>query len=203
MPRARTSGGSERIRFDAPRILKAPPRCRFSHLKKTRAPAWASKPAEVKTGVRRARGRMRPAAARTSAAVMARGINSEHSAAMMWGRFQPALRGGQVGTCPTGGTYRPFIPFGTFAALLGAQSEHEDTNACTYPDLRPDGPGSLSSQSHRPWPSHDSHSGPELSRRSVGRHGGALQRPVRTARALAGRFCRRAARARPFSGDRP
>src|ERR1039458_10634839 len=77
MPRARASGGSERMRLDAPRILKAPPRCRFSHLKKTRTPAWASKPAEVMTGVRRASGRMRTAAARTSSAWIARDMNFE------------------------------------------------------------------------------------------------------------------------------
>src|SRR5580704_19046812 len=74
MPRASTASGSERIRFAAPRILKAPPRCRFSHLKKTRLPAAASKLSEVMTGVRRARGRMRSAAARTSSGCMARYI---------------------------------------------------------------------------------------------------------------------------------
>src|ERR1035437_9404566 len=74
MPRASASGGRERMRFDAPRILNAPPRCRFSHLKKTRQPASASKLAEVMTGVLRASGRIRSAAARTSSAWIARSI---------------------------------------------------------------------------------------------------------------------------------
>src|ERR1017187_1561955 len=74
MPRATASGVSERIRLAAPRILKAPPRCRFSHLKKAWVPAAESKPAEVITGVLRARGRIRSAAARTSFASIARAI---------------------------------------------------------------------------------------------------------------------------------
>src|SRR5450755_1590891 len=69
-PRGRSAGGMERIRLDAPRILNAPPVCRFSHLKKTRVPAAASKSDEAITGVRLARGRMRAAAARTWSAVM-------------------------------------------------------------------------------------------------------------------------------------
>src|ERR1039458_9235657 len=77
MPRARASGGRERIRLEVTRIFKGPPRSRLSHLKDTRTPAWASKPAEVMTGVRRASGRMRTAAARTSSAWIARDINFE------------------------------------------------------------------------------------------------------------------------------
>src|SRR5579872_5403453 len=88
MPRARESGGSERMRLEAPRILKAPPRCRFSHLKKALVPEAALKSSEVKTGVRRASGRMRSAAERTSAAEMGRGIKIEDSG--KWG--QPDLR---------------------------------------------------------------------------------------------------------------
>jgi len=75
-PARSAASGSPRIRFAAPRILNAPPRCRFSHLKNTRVPARASNPAEVITGVRRASGAIRPAAARTSSGVIARSIAS-------------------------------------------------------------------------------------------------------------------------------
>ncbi len=55
---------SEKTRFDAPRILNAPPVCRFSHLKKVRTPDAESNDREVSTGVRCAMGRMRTAASR-------------------------------------------------------------------------------------------------------------------------------------------
>src|ERR1700693_4440635 len=57
------------MKFVAPRILNAPPFCMFSHLKKTFAPASRSKLCEFKTGVRRAIGFMRWAAARMSSMV--------------------------------------------------------------------------------------------------------------------------------------
>src|SRR5580658_5032150 len=59
----------EKIKFDAPRILNAPPVWRFSHLKNAATPASASKLREVITGVRLAVGRIRSAAARTSSKV--------------------------------------------------------------------------------------------------------------------------------------
>ena len=65
------AGGMERIRLAAPRILNAPPVCKFSHLKKTRAPAAASNSDDAITGVRLASGRIRATAARTPSAVMA------------------------------------------------------------------------------------------------------------------------------------
>ena len=40
------------MKFAAPRILNAPPRWKFSHLKNTLAPASESKVREVNTGVR-------------------------------------------------------------------------------------------------------------------------------------------------------
>ncbi len=47
------SGEIERIRFEAPRILKAPPRWKFSHLKNTCAPArWSRLRAKSSSGVR-------------------------------------------------------------------------------------------------------------------------------------------------------
>ncbi len=52
------------MKFDAPRILNAPPVCRFSHLKNAVTPAAVSKLCEVITGVRFAVGRIRSAAAR-------------------------------------------------------------------------------------------------------------------------------------------
>src|SRR5689334_13818328 len=57
------------MKFAAPRILNAPPFCMFSHLKKTFAPASRSKLYECSTGVRRAIGFMRSAAARMSSMV--------------------------------------------------------------------------------------------------------------------------------------
>src|ERR1700723_1710872 len=51
------------MKFDAPRILNAPPFWKFSHLKNAWTPASASKLADVITGVRLAMGRMRSAAA--------------------------------------------------------------------------------------------------------------------------------------------
>src|SRR5580658_6897505 len=59
----------EKIKFDAPRILNAPPVWRFSHLKNAATPASASKLREVITGVRLAVGRIRSAAARMSSKV--------------------------------------------------------------------------------------------------------------------------------------
>src|ERR1017187_10264495 len=90
MPRPRASGVSDRIKLEAPRILKAPPRCRFSHLKKARVPAAASKPAEVITGVLRARGRIRSAAARTSFASIARAILLSLARFHLRDRLRPA-----------------------------------------------------------------------------------------------------------------
>src|SRR6185503_6413009 len=57
------------MKFAAPRILNAPPFCMFSHLKNTFAPASRSKLCEFRTGVRRAIGFMRWAAARMSSSV--------------------------------------------------------------------------------------------------------------------------------------
>ena len=51
-PRARWSADSRDSALYAPRNLKAPPRCRFSHLKKTCAPVRASMVREVTIGVR-------------------------------------------------------------------------------------------------------------------------------------------------------
>src|SRR5271156_3825132 len=59
MPRAASSSLSEKIALVAPRILNEPVFCRFSHLKKIRAPTIASREAEVRTGVRWMRGAMR------------------------------------------------------------------------------------------------------------------------------------------------
>jgi len=50
--------------LDAPRILNEPVFCRFSHLKKSRAPAMAFRDADVRTGVRWILGAMRACAAR-------------------------------------------------------------------------------------------------------------------------------------------
>src|ERR1019366_1912346 len=99
-PRASDSVESDSTRLAAPRILKAPPRCRFSHLKKTRVPASASNPAEVNTGVRRANGRIRTAAARTSSAWMARGIPLSLSRERGGKEVRAAL-GWQAEACPT------------------------------------------------------------------------------------------------------
>ncbi len=67
MPCAASSLPSEKIALVAPRILKEPVFCRFSHLKKSRTPVSASRVAEVRTGVRLMRG-----AIRAWASVMAR-----------------------------------------------------------------------------------------------------------------------------------
>src|SRR5579862_2825417 len=58
------------MKFDAPRILNAPPFWKFSHLKNAETPAAASKLAEVITGVRFAIGWMRSAALRMSSKVI-------------------------------------------------------------------------------------------------------------------------------------
>src|SRR6185436_14093386 len=60
-PRDRSSLGVEKMKFDAPRILKAPPVWKFSHLKNVVILASASKPRDVITGVRLAMGRIRTA----------------------------------------------------------------------------------------------------------------------------------------------
>src|SRR6267143_639369 len=64
MPFATPSFVRERIAFEAPRILKEPVFCRFSHLKKSCAPVMAFKDADVRTGVRWLLGVMRACAAR-------------------------------------------------------------------------------------------------------------------------------------------
>jgi hypothetical protein len=69
-PRARSASEIEKMKFAAPRILNAPPRCKFSHLKNASTPASASNVREVMTGVRCAIGRMRSAARRISSRVM-------------------------------------------------------------------------------------------------------------------------------------
>ncbi len=51
-PRAASSSSREKTALVAPRALKAPTFCRFSHLKKRDAPAMASMEAQVATGVR-------------------------------------------------------------------------------------------------------------------------------------------------------
>src|SRR6266404_2391559 len=63
------SSGIESTKFEAPRILNAPPVWRFSHLKNADTPASVSKLREVMTGVRFAMGRIRSAAHRMSANV--------------------------------------------------------------------------------------------------------------------------------------
>src|SRR5579864_5008805 len=65
------------MKFEAPRILKAPPRWKFSHLKNACTPASESKVRELKTGVLCAIGRMRSAAARMSSIDMSIGIGLE------------------------------------------------------------------------------------------------------------------------------
>src|SRR6267378_3722466 len=52
-PRARSSSGMDRIRLLAPRILNAPPRWRFSHLKWTSTPAARLILVDENTGKRR------------------------------------------------------------------------------------------------------------------------------------------------------
>src|ERR1700730_9187597 len=59
MPRAASSFEREKIAFVAPRILKEPVRCRFSHLKKSLAPAMESSEDEVRSGLRGIRGAIR------------------------------------------------------------------------------------------------------------------------------------------------
>src|SRR5438552_9156232 len=73
-PLARSASESEKTRFAAPRILNAPPFCRFSHLKKALTPDSASKVLDVRTGVLWAIARMRAAASRTIARVTFAGI---------------------------------------------------------------------------------------------------------------------------------
>src|SRR5437879_1062806 len=64
IPRAACCSVSERMALDAPRILKEPVFCRFSHLKKSCAPVIAFKDEDVRTGVRWILGAMRVWAAR-------------------------------------------------------------------------------------------------------------------------------------------
>ena len=71
-PRRASSSASDSTALQAPRNLKAPTFWKFSHLKKSRAPAMPSRVPQVSTGVRRAWGRIRSAAARTSANVTGR-----------------------------------------------------------------------------------------------------------------------------------
>ena len=66
-PRAAMSGASAKTALVAPRALKAPIFCRFSHLKKSRAPASPSSDDEASTGVRCTCGAIRTAAARIAA----------------------------------------------------------------------------------------------------------------------------------------
>jgi hypothetical protein len=63
------SFGIEKTKFDAPRILNAPPVWRFSHLKYAATPEALSKLRDVITGVRLAIGLMRSAAFAMSAKV--------------------------------------------------------------------------------------------------------------------------------------
>src|SRR5258707_15255455 len=70
-PAARSSGESALSRLYAPRNLKAPPRCRFSHLKKTSALVRLLIVREVTTGVRFATPSSRAAALRTSSSEIA------------------------------------------------------------------------------------------------------------------------------------
>src|SRR5437899_11876494 len=64
MPLATSFSVRERMAFEAPRILKEPVFCRFSHLKKSCVPVRAFRDAEVKMGVRWILGEMRACAAR-------------------------------------------------------------------------------------------------------------------------------------------
>ena len=68
-PRAASAGERDCTALHAPRNLNAPTRWKFSHLKKSFTPDSASREEAVRTGVRRANGRMRSAALRTSARV--------------------------------------------------------------------------------------------------------------------------------------
>ena len=69
IPRATSCSVRERIALDAPRILNEPVFCRFSHLKKSRAPAMAFRDADVRTGVRWILGAMRACAAKMASHV--------------------------------------------------------------------------------------------------------------------------------------
>src|SRR5437762_11050698 len=69
MPRDTSCSVSERIALDAPRILNEPVFCRFSHLKKSPAPAMAFRDADVRTGVRWILGAMRACASRMASHV--------------------------------------------------------------------------------------------------------------------------------------
>src|SRR5262249_8477331 len=59
IPREASSSLNEKMALVAPRILNEPVFCRFSHLKKSRAPVSASRVAESRTGVRWILGAMR------------------------------------------------------------------------------------------------------------------------------------------------
>src|SRR5262245_52138961 len=73
-PRRASSGVSRESALNAPRNLKAPARCRFSHLKKTCAPARSSTRRDVATGVRWATPALCSAALSTSALVGSKGL---------------------------------------------------------------------------------------------------------------------------------
>src|SRR6266436_8596230 len=64
MPFATSLSVRERMALEAPRILKEPVFCRFSHLKKSCAPVMAFKQVDVRTGVRWILGAMRACAPR-------------------------------------------------------------------------------------------------------------------------------------------
>src|SRR5216683_1355749 len=64
IPRVTSFSVREGIAFEAPRILKEPVFCRFSHLKKSCAPVIAFREVEVKIGVRWILEEMRACAAR-------------------------------------------------------------------------------------------------------------------------------------------
>jgi len=61
-PRRASASDSENTALAAPRNLKAPTFWKFSHLKNSSAPTRAERLAQVRTGVRWAKGRMRSAA---------------------------------------------------------------------------------------------------------------------------------------------
>src|SRR5271166_4693670 len=84
----------EKMKFEAPRILNAPPRWKFSHLKNAWIPARESKVRDVNTGVRCAIGRMRSAAARMSSIEMSVCICLEHNHRIDW--IAPARRQAQL-----------------------------------------------------------------------------------------------------------
>src|SRR5580698_1498169 len=69
MPWRTSSSESEKTAFEAPRILNDPVFCRFSHLKKTRAPIRASSEEDVMIGARWMRGLMRSCAIRIASQV--------------------------------------------------------------------------------------------------------------------------------------